>query len=642
MVANKINTTNYSPTVIPSQPQAIADTGATGHYISPNHIRTCTHITPTNHGPTILAANGHKMTPTHSVTVPLAPALSKQAQQGHVLRNLSTGSLISIGNLCDDNCTATFSKNQITVTKNGTPIIHGTRNKADGLWYIPLPHNTHPPYTQQPLDTTKTAVSHTSHDIYSNIPTCEYMTKNARDNGANALPSTPKQHHANSTIRCARYKNELANFYHAVTFSPAPSTFVRAIHRGHFSSWPGLTTSLINKHLTKSIATSKGHLRMQFQNLHSTKTKYEVNTSTPDIAPTQEPSNPRTNNAFLALIDNKEFARSYSDQTGRFPITSSRGNKYVFIFYAYDANAILATAIPNRQGSTICAAWTKTYKQLQQRGYAPLLHIIDNECSNDIKQAFTKHNVTFQRVPPHIHRRNAAERAIQTWKAHFISGLITCDPSFPLSEWDHLIPQCNITINLLRSSRRQPHLSAYTCLFGHFDFNKTPLAIPGTRAIVHETPQQRTSWAPHGIDAYYVGPSLEHYRCYKFFIPKTNTTRDATTVDWFPTAIKYPQITTETYLKQTAEDLLHILSQRTHKPTATLTFGSPIMNAYIQIAEILQRATTPVQITGIKQQHLTQEPRVINAKSSTSLDTGQEPRVLTGIPSKETGDTTRT
>ena len=57
------------------------------------------------------------------------------------------------------------------------------------------------------------------------------------------------------------------------------------------------------------------------------------------------------------------------------------------------------------------------------------------------------------------------------------------------------------------------------------------LAIPGTRVIVHITPQQQTSWAPHGIDAYYVGPSLEHYRCFKFFIPTTNATRDATTVD---------------------------------------------------------------------------------------------------------------
>jgi len=72
-------------------------------------------------------------------------------------------------------------------------------------------------------------------------------------------------------------------------------------------------------------------------------------------------SNTRTNNVFLTLIDNKEFARSCSDQTGRFPIPSSRGNKYVSIFYDYDANATLATAILNRQCSTICEAWVKAY-----------------------------------------------------------------------------------------------------------------------------------------------------------------------------------------------------------------------------------------------------------------------------------------
>ena len=143
MVANKVNNKSYSHTVIPPQPHAIADTGATGHYISPNHMYTCKNITPTTHGPTVLAANGHQMTPTHNVMVPLAPALSPQAQKGHILQNLSTGSLISIGSLCDDNCTATFSKDHVIVTKNGKLIVHGTRNKVDGIWHIPLPEHTH-------------------------------------------------------------------------------------------------------------------------------------------------------------------------------------------------------------------------------------------------------------------------------------------------------------------------------------------------------------------------------------------------------------------------------------------------------------------------------------------------------------------
>ena len=73
--------------------------------------------------------------------------------------------------------------------------------------------------------------------------------------------------------------------------------------------------------------------------------------------------------------------------------------------------------------------------------------------------------------------------------------------------------------------------------------------------------------------------------------------------------------------------------------TATLTFGSPIMNAHIQIARILQRAiaplhtntktTTPPQTTGIKQQHLAKEPRVIDATLTTAPTKREEPRVMT-------------
>ena len=39
--------------------------------------------------------------------------------------------------------------------------------------------------------------------------------------------------------------------------------------------------------------------------------------------------------------------------------------------------------------------------------------------------------VTFQLVPPHLHRTNAAERAINTYKDDLISGLSSCNPSFP-------------------------------------------------------------------------------------------------------------------------------------------------------------------------------------------------------------------
>ena len=47
----------------------------------------------------------------------------------------------------------------------------------------------------------------------------------------------------------------------------------------------------------------------------------------------------RVNKFYLKTID--LTSTLYSDQTGRFPITLSRGNKYVMIVYDHDSNAIL-------------------------------------------------------------------------------------------------------------------------------------------------------------------------------------------------------------------------------------------------------------------------------------------------------------
>jgi hypothetical protein len=56
-------------------------------------------------------------------------------------------------------------------------------------------------------------------------------------------------------------------------------------------------------------------------------------------------------------------------------------------------------------------------------------------------------------------------------------------------------------------------MSAYAQLNGHFDFNRKPLAPPETRVIAYEKPDQRAYWDPHGVDGYYLGPVLDHYRC---------------------------------------------------------------------------------------------------------------------------------
>jgi hypothetical protein len=52
-------------------------------------------------------------------------------------------------------------------------------------------------------------------------------------------------------------------------------------------------------------------------------------------------------------------------------------------------------------------------------------------------------------VRPHVHRRNRAGRAIRTFKNHFIAILAGINKTFPKSLWDLLLPQAEITVNLL-------------------------------------------------------------------------------------------------------------------------------------------------------------------------------------------------
>jgi hypothetical protein len=154
----------------------------------------------------------------------------------------------------------------------------------------------------------------------------------------------------------------------------------------------------------------------------------------------------------------------------------------------------------NRGDKDMVRAFDLLIQYLIIHDFKPILQRLDNEESLALRNYLTKQGIDYQLAPSYIHRRNNAERAIQTFKNHFISGLCAFDLNCPLKMWDRLLPQAKITLNLLSKSRINPRMSAFAQLNGHFDFNRTPLAPPGTRVIVHEKPDQRASWDPHGLD----------------------------------------------------------------------------------------------------------------------------------------------
>jgi hypothetical protein len=81
----------------------------------------------------------------------------------------------------------------------------------------------------------------------------------------------------------------------------------------------------------------------------------------------------------------------------------------------------------------------------------------------------------------------------------------------PLQLWDEFLPQVELTLNMLHFSQRNPKKSANQEVYGSFDFNKSPLAPLGTKALIYNNPGSQTSWAPHATDGFYVGPASDHY-----------------------------------------------------------------------------------------------------------------------------------
>jgi hypothetical protein len=61
------------------------------------------------------------------------------------------------------------------------------------------------------------------------------------------------------------------------------------------------------------------------------------------------------------------------------------------------------------------------------------------------------------------------------------------------------------------------------------------------------------------VDCWYIGPALEHYRCYTVYITKTRSSRVVETVEFFPHEFKVPFPSSSKLATQTAADLTHAL-----------------------------------------------------------------------------------
>ena len=208
-----------------------------------------------------------------------------------------------------------------------------------------------------------------------------------------------------------------------------------------------------------------------------------------------------------------------------------------------DRNYIDAEPMKNKTEGSIIKAYLALWERLTATGTVkPTTHILDNEASAEYKKVIRK-NCTIQLVPPNNHRRNLTERAIQTFKSHFIAIIAGVDDTFPMRLWDKLLPQTIVTLNLLRQFNAVPSVSAYQYVRGTFNYNKTPLGPMGSAVQMHESRDNRGTWAERSIDGWYLGTSSEHCRCHIIHVKKKNSKRISDTVFFKHKYIAQPTLT---------------------------------------------------------------------------------------------------
>ncbi len=337
-------------------------------------------------------------------------------------------------------------------------------------------------------------------------------------------------------------------FAHQSLCNPKISTLLKAVWKGFIKGCPNLTKKLILKFLNQSPATAKGHMKIPCHGIKSTQPKTKVpwnSCNTPPIAQAP-PANmdaaqgpaffPQGVIPILITDDCKESIANifcfgafadrhsgvvYNNLTGNFPFMSFDGSVCFLVMYHYETNAIMGMPIAGLEDVSIFNAYKQNFNELTQKGYKPRLNVMDNQATKHIKKFLTKEECKFQLVKPHNHSVNTAERPIQTFKDAFIAALATNNQDFPLQLWDEITPQVINTLNMMCTSHVNPTKSAYKILNSVYNWNCYPLAPLGCKAVIYKDGDTRGSWASRGVDRWYFGPSMDHYRCNLCYVPET-------------------------------------------------------------------------------------------------------------------------
>ena len=506
MCRDKDNTSTFLSSSLPSPLTtpptsyahvALGDSGTTTNLIRASTAQLL-HNVHIHHDTLVSLPNGQSIQSTHAGD--LLPVICGHSLPAYVFPDAELQhNLLSLSSITNIGCKITLSNIDILITLNDRAVYHGSKQPADTLWVIDL-------------------------DKFQS----GFMQQ---------------RHVSNLTLKLDT-DAEFVNFVHATFGSPPASTFLHAARKGWLDHYPRLNASMIASNLPNSVATAMGHLD-QTRQVKTSRRRLRPSLSLPPSSLAYSPADiddndadPLLTDAYIKVVLMSEIA--HVDLTGRFPVKSRKGNEYVLVS-VWDGY-IHYEAMASRTSAAYIQAYTKIIAFYQSVGRQPKFWRLDNETSDDLEKFLAKAGVGRpQYVAPGTHRANKAERAIRHGKNHLQAMLASTAPSFPLDLWDECLPQAEITVNHLRPYSPNPDLCAYEGFHSHtYDFVAHPISIVGIHVLVHDKPSERPSWSPHGSKGFYLGPALQHHKCYRTWIIDTQAVRISDTLAWFPSPYKLP------------------------------------------------------------------------------------------------------
>ena len=291
----------------------IADTGSTGNF-GAIASKCIINKRPTTNPIAVTNPNGSLMYSTHEAELDL-PTLPPEARHCHLFPDLHVNFLVSIGQLCDADCVASFTKDDVQISYQNKIVLTGPRCPTTKLWML------------------------------------------------EAVPEPTWHNVALSAIGSAK-PADLVAFAHASLGSPALTTLDTALKKGFVPGFPGLSAKSLRKHPPQSVAMHKGHMDQGRQNQKSTKPKQP--TAAPfsalatetdnDLFPTSPNGTTRTHFCYATVAEPAQATgQIFSDQTGQFILPSSQGSNYIMIVYDYDydSNVIEAEPMKRRTGKAM-------------------------------------------------------------------------------------------------------------------------------------------------------------------------------------------------------------------------------------------------------------------------------------------------